>query len=69
MIAGQNVVWKSLAVVGLLGLLIGVYRFAIRPGQLRWGATPEEFIRWLPGDNLVRANRIWPRRILWLRSD
>jgi len=51
----QTVVRKSLAVVTLLGMLIGLYRFAIRPGQLHWGATPEELARPLPGDHLVAA--------------
>ena len=46
---------KSLAVLALLALLIGVYYFAIRPGQLRWGATPEELAQPLPGDDLVAA--------------
>jgi hypothetical protein len=53
---------KTSAVVGLLGLLIGVYRFAIRPGQLRWGATPEELTRGLPGDNLVSAPTFYATR-------
>jgi hypothetical protein len=42
MAALRVVATKSLAVLALLALLIGVYYFAIRPGQLRWGATPEE---------------------------
>jgi hypothetical protein len=46
---------KSLAVVTMVGLLVGVYCFAIRPSQLRWGATPEELARLLPGDDLVTA--------------
>lgn len=51
-------VWRAvatqfLAVLALLGLLIGFYYFAIRPVQLRWGATPEELTRPLPGDDLV----------------
>ena len=46
---------KSLAVLALLALLIGVYYFAIRPGQLHWGATPEELAQPLPGDDLVAA--------------
>lgn len=44
---------KSFAVAVLLGLLAVLYGFAIRPGQLRWGATAEELARPLPGDGLV----------------
>jgi len=62
MIGRQSVVRKSLAFVGLFGLLIGVYWFAIRPGQLRWGATPQELVRWLPGDNLVRDPTFYATR-------
>lgn len=64
MIGKQTVVWKFLAVVGLLGLLIGVYCFAIRPVQLRWGATPEELARWLPGDDLVRDPTFYATRAI-----
>ena len=51
----RAVATKSLAVLALPGLLLGVYCFAIRPGQLRWGATPEELARPLPSDHLVAA--------------
>jgi hypothetical protein len=46
---------KCLAVLALFALSIGFYFFAIRPSQLRWGATPEEVARPLPGDDLVAA--------------
>ena len=46
---------KSLAALALLALSIGFYYIAIRPSQLRWGATLEEVARPLPGDDLVAA--------------
>jgi len=51
----HTVIQKSIAVLALLGIWIGVYCLAIRPQQLGWGATPEELARPLPGDNLVIA--------------
>ena len=53
-------VWRTLAakfvaVLALLAVWIAFYYFAVRPAQLRWGATPEEFARPLPGDDLVAA--------------
>ena len=62
MISVQAVVRKSLAIAGLLGLLTAVYCFAIRPWQQRWGATPEELIRPLPGDNLVPSPTFFATR-------
>src|ERR1017187_1055488 len=71
----RQAVPKAFAVAALLGLMIGVYCFAIRPGQLRGGATPQELAFPLPGDNLVpnptfcatravtikgRPENIWP---------
>jgi hypothetical protein len=44
---------KCLAVSGLLILLVGTYYFAIRPGQLGWGAIPDELALPLPGDQLI----------------
>ena len=40
-----------------LGLILGslslLYYYAIRPWHLRWGATPDEAARSLPGDTLI----------------
>ncbi len=47
------IVIKTLGLLILLGILLSVYWFAIRPGQLHWGATPEEIASSLPGDGLV----------------
>jgi hypothetical protein len=58
----RTVAAKSLAVVALFVVLTAVYYFAIRPGLLRWGATPEEVARPLPGDDLVQAPTFWATR-------
>jgi hypothetical protein len=58
----RTVTAKSLAVIALFVLQSGVYYFAIRPEQLRWGATPEELARPLPGDDLVRTPTFWATR-------
>jgi hypothetical protein len=55
---------KSLAVLAVLSLWIGAYRFLIRPGQLRWGATPAELARPLPGDDLVADPSMWATRAI-----
>ncbi len=47
------IVIKTLGLLILLGILLCVYWFAIRPGQLHWGATLEEIASSLPGDGLV----------------
>jgi hypothetical protein len=44
---------RLLAVMALIVLLAVVYFFAIRPSQLRWGATEQEAARAMPGDELV----------------
>jgi hypothetical protein len=59
---------KSLAVLALLGLSIGLYYFVIRPGQLRWGATPEELSRPLPGDDLVTAPSLHATRAVTIAA-
>jgi hypothetical protein len=46
---------RSLAVFALNILSIGFYYVAVRPTQLRWGATQEELARPLPGDDLVAS--------------
>ena len=45
------VIWGGavVAVAGLVGVYIGVYR----PRQLRWGATDGEVAREMPGDEIV----------------
>ena len=52
-ITGSSVVTRLLAVMALLCLLAAIYLFGIRPSQLRWGATPAEVSRNMPGDELV----------------
>ena len=45
--------FRALSVVLLFGILGALYFFAIRPAQLRWGATPAELARAMPDDGLV----------------
>lgn len=44
---------KLLAALTLPVLFLTIYLLAIRPAQLRWGATAEEVARPMPGDELV----------------
>jgi hypothetical protein len=44
---------RSFSVGALVALMGAVYYFAIRPGQLRWGATADELALTLPGDDLI----------------
>lgn len=39
---------------GLVGAALSAYLLAIRPRQLRWGATDEEVARAMPGDEVVQ---------------
>jgi len=41
--------------MALLVLLDAIYLLAIRPSQLRWGATADEVARSMPGDDLVSS--------------
>ena len=48
--------WGSLGAVVfalLAGTMVAVYRLAIRPWHLRWGATDDEITRVMPGDDLI----------------
>jgi hypothetical protein len=42
---------RALATVGVASLAF--YRYALRPRQLRWGATDDEIAAALPGDDLL----------------
>ena len=42
--------------LGLIAIAIAAYLFALGPWQRRWGATPDEVHRVLPGDDLLRAD-------------
>ena len=74
--AALTVVVAWIALMGWLGWLAGtlvglviavlafiVYRFAIRPWHLRWGATDEESARAMPGDELLPDARPATRAI------
>jgi hypothetical protein len=71
---------KVLSILGLLGLVVGIYAFLIRPGQLTWGATDADLSRVMPGDEIpvnatfyaTRAvtiagtpQEIWPWLVQW----
>jgi hypothetical protein len=44
----------TIGIVALAGVLVAVAFFGwYRPWQLRWGATPEELVRLMPGDEIV----------------
>jgi hypothetical protein len=49
----KTVLYKILALVGLVALIVGAYLFIIRPTQLNWGATEGEIQQAMPGDDLV----------------
>jgi hypothetical protein len=42
--------------------------FAVRPSQLRWGATAEEITRAMPGDDLVRHPTFCATRAITIRG-
>ncbi len=67
--------WPGLAVAAALtGVVLSIYRVAIHPWHLRWGASDQEVRRAMPGDELVQgggsttrvitvaapAERVWP---------
>lgn len=61
--AWRTLLVKAFAILVLLLLLTGVY-FAIRPVQLRWGATSEEVAGPLPGDDLVTNPSLFATRAI-----
>lgn len=54
--------------MALLGLLAAIYFFAIRPSQLRWGATAEDVARSMPGDNLVPSPNFCATRAVTIQA-
>jgi len=63
-----SVVARTLSVIGLLALLLALYIFTIRPAQLRWGATPDELARSMPGDDLVPHPTFLATRAVTIRG-
>jgi hypothetical protein len=45
---------KLFSVIALFASLLVAYVYALRPSLLRWGATPGEMVRPMPGDELLR---------------
>ena len=44
---------KGLALVSVLGAIVALYGFGVRPWLLNWGASPAEQALALPGDDIV----------------
>ena len=53
---------RVLALVALPVLFLVIYLFGVRPQQLRWGATEQEAVRSMPGDDLVRHPTFYATR-------
>jgi hypothetical protein len=66
---------KFVGLVGMLAVVTFVYARLVRPWHLRWGATPEDVSRPLPGDDIIArpamsamhaitiqapVDRVWP---------
>ncbi len=54
-VPGRSAALRLLALMALLVLLAAIYLLAIRPSQLRRGATADEVARSMPGDDLVSS--------------
>ncbi len=54
--------------MGLLAVLGALYGFLIRPAQLHWGATPEEWSMALPEDGLVPHPAFDATRAITIRA-
>jgi len=59
---------RFVAAISLPILLLALYGLAIRPWQLRWGATPEEVARPMPGDQLVTGPTFWATRAITIQG-
>ncbi len=49
----QTIAWAAGSIVGASIASLFAYRLVIRPWHLRWGATDEETMQALPGDDVV----------------
>lgn len=50
----KNTIYKILGLISLAAVIIGMYMIIIRPAQLNWGATEDEILQEMPGDDEVR---------------
>jgi hypothetical protein len=66
--AWRTVVRNIALSFGLIALVLGLYAFAVRPAQLRWGSTPRELVLPLPGDELVTDPNLWATRALTIAA-
>jgi hypothetical protein len=60
---------RILSVIAVIGLAVVIYMLIIRPWQLRWGATDEEFSRSMPGDELVLDPTFNATRAVTIRAN
>jgi len=63
----RKVLTKALAILALFVPLTSIY-FGIRPGQLRWGATPAELVRSMPGDDVVTDPSLYATRAITIEG-
>jgi hypothetical protein len=64
----RSLIARLFSIAGLFaGVLIG-YVFGLRPVLLRWGATPEETARAMPGDGLVANPTFCATRAVTIRG-
>jgi hypothetical protein len=67
-ISPRSVVGRMLAALAVPAFFLIVYCTAVRPSQLRWGATPEEVQRTMPGDDLVANSTFCATRAITIRA-
>jgi hypothetical protein len=67
-ILGRSVAMRFLALLALPVLLGAIYFLAIRPSQLKWGATANEIARSMPGDDLVSSPSFCATRGIIIRG-
>ncbi|MGB9032811.1 MAG: hypothetical protein WCC27_22000 [Acidobacteriaceae bacterium] len=59
---------RLLAAVAVPALGLAVYFAAVRPAELRWGATAEEVARAMPGDELMQHASFWATRAITIHA-
>lgn len=53
MVFRSSLLLRILSVIAIIALTAGAYLFIIRPAYMNWGATGEEILRIMPGDELI----------------
>lgn len=59
---------RLLALLGAFGIVVGSFELVVRPWYSRWGATPEEAQRLLPGDEIVPNATVQETRAITIRA-